>query len=143
MRLSALARRRADLADQSCERLLAGLGATGQPGLQLGVLDVEEALDEHEPTLVEGVEVRVQIAGEEDVELATNVRRRDKDVDELQKEMFHWVRDQIPQHVDSTAAAIDLLSIARKLERIGDLATNIAEDTIFLIEGTIVRHQKA
>ncbi len=70
MRLSALARRRADLADQSCERLLAGLGATGQPGLQLGVLDVEEALDEHEPTLVEGVEVRVQIAGEEDVELA-------------------------------------------------------------------------
>ena len=44
--------------------------------------------------------------------------------------------------IESTAAAIEILSVARKLERIGDLCTNIAEEVIFLVEGQIVRHEK-
>ena len=42
----------------------------------------------------------------------------------------------------ATKGAIDVLSITRCMERIGDLATNIAEDVIFLVEGSIVRHSK-
>jgi phosphate transport system protein len=39
--------------------------------------------------------------------------------------------------------ALDYLIIARKLERIGDHATNIAEDVIFLAQGVDVRHRIA
>jgi phosphate transport system protein len=38
-------------------------------------------------------------------------------------------------------ALISLLLVARHIERIADLATNIAEDVVFMIDGDIVRHQ--
>jgi phosphate transport system protein len=41
---------------------------------------------------------------------------------------------------DTVPAAIDLIFVARNLERIGDHTTNIAEDVVFLIEGVDVRH---
>ena len=37
--------------------------------------------------------------------------------------------------------AIHILRIARSLERIGDLATNIAEDVIFMVEGKVLKHR--
>lgn len=79
---------------------------------------------------------------DEDVPLSRQVRRDDQRVDDLQKEIFAWVQEQIPRDVDSTKAAIDILSIARKLERISDLCTNIAEDVIFFVEGSVVRHRR-
>jgi phosphate transport system protein len=54
--------------------------------------------------------------------------------------MFVWVQSEIPRHVESLSAAIDLLSVARKLERIADISTNIAENVIFLAEGAMIRH---
>ena len=38
-------------------------------------------------------------------------------------------------------AALHCFSAARHIERIADLATNIAEDVIYIIEGEVVRHQ--
>ncbi len=78
---------------------------------------------------------------DEDPTLANRVRATDDRVDDLQKEIFVWVQNEIPQHVEQTQAAIDILSAARKYERIADLATNIAEDVIFLTEGSLVRHE--
>jgi phosphate transport system protein len=77
-----------------------------------------------------------------DAEACREIRRSDKSVDESQKEMFIWAQKEIHRCVDNTEAVLDLLSIARKLERIADIATNIAEDVIFIISGALVRHQK-
>ncbi len=75
-----------------------------------------------------------------DVELARRIRAADKRVDDLLKEIFAWVQLEIPRHVEATKSSIDILSVARRFERISDLATNMAEDVIFLIEGELVRH---
>ena len=75
-----------------------------------------------------------------EINLARSIREADDRVDDLQKEIFVWAQHEIPKHVDWTSAAIDILSVARKLERIADLSTNIAEEIIFLVDGSIVRH---
>ena len=72
--------------------------------------------------------------------LARRVRQSDQRIDDLQKEIFSWVQEEIPRDVQFTAAALDILSIARKFERIADMSTNIAEEVIFLVEGTLARH---
>jgi phosphate transport system protein len=82
----------------------------------------------------------IQALADEDVITARRIRAADERVDDLQKEVFHWVQDEIVSNVATTEAALDILSVARKLERIADIATNIAEDVIFLAEGAVVRH---
>ncbi len=38
--------------------------------------------------------------------------------------------------------SVHLLNIARNLERIGDLSTNVGEDVIFMVEGRVIKHHK-
>lgn len=75
-----------------------------------------------------------------DVKLAQQVMEEDEQVDELHKETYETVRRLLKADPDSSGVAIQWLSVSRHLERISDLATNIAEDVIFLVEGEIVRH---
>ncbi len=77
-----------------------------------------------------------------DVTLAAKVRAADDRVDALLKDAFAWALLEIPRRIENTEAVLDVLSIARKLERIADLATNIAEDVQFLLNGAIVRHDE-
>ncbi|MHC4908120.1 MAG: phosphate signaling complex protein PhoU [Planctomycetota bacterium] len=77
---------------------------------------------------------------DENAVLCRRIKNEDKRVDALQKEIFAWAQTTIPEDVGVTSAAIDILSIASKLERMGDLAENIAEDVVFLIDGSLVRH---
>ncbi len=68
------------------------------------------------------------------------IRRSDRRIDLLNKEVLTWSREEITRDVGHTAQAIDILSAAQRFERMSDIATNIAEDLIFLVEGRIVRH---
>lgn len=68
------------------------------------------------------------------------IRRSDRRIDLLNKEVLTWSREEITRDVAHTAQAIDILSAAQRFERMADIATNIAEDLIFLVEGRIVRH---
>ena len=75
-----------------------------------------------------------------DVEMARRVIAMDDAVDDVNRQMY--VVLQALMRDDSTAVerATSLLSTSRCLERIADLATNIAEDVIFMVEGEVIRH---
>jgi phosphate transport system protein len=69
--------------------------------------------------------------------LARKVREADDQVDDLRKDVLRWTQQHI---AELTLTSISLVTVATKIERIADLATNIAEDVIFMIEGEVVRH---
>ncbi|MBD3239087.1 MAG: phosphate signaling complex protein PhoU [Chitinivibrionales bacterium] len=75
-----------------------------------------------------------------DVELARTVLATDKQVDRLYHEMYDHAVECRHDKDEEIDCMLRLLSIARNLERIGDHATNVAEDVIYLVEGEIVRH---
>ena len=75
-----------------------------------------------------------------DSQLARNVCDVDDEVDDINRRMFTEMQDLMKKDPSMVERAISTLSVSRHLERIADLATNIAEDVIFLVEGEIVRH---
>jgi len=76
----------------------------------------------------------------EDIKLCLEVRKADTYVDNLNREVVAWSREWIAQDVDKSGAAIELLAVAQRVERLADIVTAIAEDTVFLVEGRLVRH---
>lgn len=76
-----------------------------------------------------------------DPKLAREVISLDDEVDQLHHQTYQLVIDQIKHHPDRIEALICYLVVFRYLERIADQTTNIAEDTLYLVEGKIVRHQ--
>lgn len=78
-----------------------------------------------------------------DPELARQVCRRDDELDLLRDQIFRelltYMRGGQPDTVDR---AIHLILVSRHIERIGDHSSNISENTVFLAEGRIIRHQK-
>ncbi|MEZ6091689.1 MAG: phosphate signaling complex protein PhoU [Pirellulaceae bacterium] len=78
---------------------------------------------------------------ESDTSLALNVMRSDDRIDELNRNLIHELREVMKGDPESVEPALHCFSAARHLERIADLAENIAEDVIFLVEGEIIRHK--
>lgn len=76
-----------------------------------------------------------------DSRLAKSVCVADDEVDAMNRAMFAQVKDGIRAHVEDLDSLIHYLNISRHLERIADLASNIAEDVIYLVDGEIVRHR--
>lgn len=76
-----------------------------------------------------------------DTALARQVCRSDDEVDALNRKLYLRVQDAIRKNPEDLETLIHLLSVGRHLERIADLASNIAEDVIYMAEGEIVRHK--
>ena len=75
-----------------------------------------------------------------DRKLAEAVLAMDDEVDSLCKLQLPLQIDQIKHEPQLTGQHLILLSVCRQLERIGDHASNIAEDIIYLLSGEIIRH---
>ena len=75
-----------------------------------------------------------------DTDLARQVLTEDGDVDDLHKEIFVLLEGRMKETPETLESQVHLLSVSRYLERIADLATNIAEDVVFMVEGDVVRH---
>ena len=78
---------------------------------------------------------------EQDTEKARKVLEDDEFVDETHKNVFKVIEERIHESPDKVSEWIQLLSVSRYLERIADLATNIAEDVVFLVDAEVVRHK--
>jgi phosphate transport system protein len=77
-----------------------------------------------------------------DPQLAQEVRASDDEVDALRRMIESQIEKQIAAHPERANSLLRLASVARHLERIADMATNIAEDVIYMVEGEIVRHHR-
>ena len=75
-----------------------------------------------------------------DTDMARKVLAKDDEVDEINRQMFEILEEIMLKDPTTIRRAIHLLSASRHLERIADLATNIAEDVVFLVEGEVIRH---
>ena len=76
-----------------------------------------------------------------DVGLAEAVLAKDDDLDGLKTQIFRELLTFMLQDTATIEPALDLILISRHLERIGDHATNVAEDVIFMVSARDVRHQ--
>jgi phosphate transport system protein len=76
-----------------------------------------------------------------DPTLARQVREEDDIVDEarqrIQRRVLQGIKDQ-PENVENL---LRINSVSKHIERIADMATNIAEDVVYMVEGDIVRHR--
>ncbi len=75
-----------------------------------------------------------------DAELAESVLKLDDQVDEMNDAAFYALSTLIKEQPGLTPQSLNALIISRNLERVGDHATNIAEDVIFWVRGADVRH---
>lgn len=72
--------------------------------------------------------------------LAQDVITKDDHVDALNRLMYEAVYSAIKERPEDVVTLLNYLSASRHLERIADYTTNIAEDVIYMIDGSIVRH---
>jgi len=77
-----------------------------------------------------------------DLVLAQQVLDRDDELDMLKTVVFRELLDHMLRDQSAVEPALDLLLISRHLERIGDHATNVAEDVIFMVSAKDVRHHQ-
>jgi phosphate transport system protein len=75
-----------------------------------------------------------------DIALAKAVCADDDEVDSIHLEIYNKVAEGIQRNPEHVEAYIHSLGVSRHLERIADLATNIAEEVMYMISGEIVRH---
>ncbi len=78
---------------------------------------------------------------QDDAQLAKKVIETDKILDNLNKENHDMLIEIMKQNSNDIQAAVALLVISRMLERLGDHATNIAEDVYFIVEARMVKHK--
>ncbi len=75
-----------------------------------------------------------------DSETAREICVRDSEVDELYDKVIAHIIEVVKDKPDKLEQAFSLARVARDLERVADLATNLSEDVVFMKEAKIIRH---
>jgi len=76
----------------------------------------------------------------QDSRLARSVCERDDLVDGLNDQVFRELLTFMMSDAQTITRAVHLMIVCRCLERIADHATNIAEDVIFLVDASVIKH---
>lgn len=99
--------------------------------------DLERLSDRTKQMLRMSIDSLVRV----DADLAQRVCLADSKVDELHREGYQEIIKKAQRQPQQVEALLLYLAVSRNLERIADLATNIAEDVIYMIDGKIIRHR--
>lgn len=91
---------------------------------------VNEMIDENIVALVSGNPESAHTVFEMDIEL-NSLHRKDLDI----------IVEEIKRHTDKTKSLLDLASTVRRIERVGDYNTNVAEELIFYFEALVLKHK--
>ena len=75
-----------------------------------------------------------------DAETARKLVRRDDDVDDLNTQVFRELLSFMIEDPQTITRAMELILVARNLERVADLATNVAEEVVFIAEARVIKH---
>jgi phosphate transport system protein len=78
---------------------------------------------------------------QQDPRLAVQVCQRDVEVDLLDDEYIQKILDVMIEETRWVVRLHHFIIVVRNLERIADLATNIAEDIVFIVEGKVIKHR--
>ncbi|MCX7405086.1 MAG: phosphate transport system regulatory protein PhoU [Planctomycetota bacterium] len=78
-----------------------------------------------------------------DPSLARQVREEDDAVDEARGHIRRKILQGIKSQPEKLETLLRINSVSKHIERIADMATNIAEDVIYMVEGDIVRHRSS
>jgi phosphate transport system protein len=112
-----------------------GIAIGAFPALDIPI-DLQAMSEKTQAMLHSSIEALVNI----DPLLASDVCARDDQIDHMKRENRLKAQDLIRQDPPNVEFYLNLLAVSRNLERIADLATNIAEDVIYMAEGKIIRH---
>lgn len=82
----------------------------------------------------------VRSFADHDMELARSLKPRDRELDALHHKMIADLTERMTEDTAHIAQYLDLIFVARIIERVGDHATNIAEDAVFAASAEDIRH---
>lgn len=121
-------------------------------GIARFVIDVDKGFD---PELLKttGIVEMFDLANEmlldaahafeqENTKMARMMFKIDEKLDEANNKASYVITDYIKSHPDNIRESLHILSMIRKLERVGDQTKNIAEEIIFFIEAKVLKHKK-
>ena len=89
---------------------------------------------------IDMIKLTFNAISKKDSELARKIIGMDKDIDLLNVEIYKELFSFMEEYKQSIPECLGLIMVAKALERIGDHATNIAERTIYYVDGVDIRH---
>lgn len=114
---------------QSVERLTEGRIVAPEPELVEMARQARRMLSDALDAFVRG-----------DARIGREICRRDDSVDALHRSLFRIMLTHMMEDPRGISAGMELILVGRNLERVADLATNIAEDVVFMVEGKSIKH---
>ena len=122
-----------DVADKICRTALEKFSSQHQP-----LLVSLESLGRHTVQMLHDV---LDAFARMDIDEAVRIYREDKKVDQEYEGIVRQLMTYMMEDPRTISASLDLLFLAKAIERIGDHSKNVAELIIYLVEGKDVRHQ--
>jgi len=108
-----------------------------QPYL-LEILDVDKMRNTLE-TMMNYITIAYE---EKDMKMVRKVFKKDKILDKINKKSFKILETEIKKDTNLVLSSLVLFSVVKKLERVGDLIKNIAEEIIFYVDAEVLKHNK-